>query len=38
MAWIQVACNAIYGQIIKLRIVIGIKMIKYNFSDEMFVL
>ncbi len=30
--WIQSAFNAIYGQIIKLKIVTGIKIIKYNFS------
>jgi hypothetical protein len=29
---IQSACNAIYGPITKLSTVIGIKMIKYNFS------
>lgn len=32
--WIQSACKAIYGPTIKLRTVIGIKMIKYNFSVD----
>ena len=32
IAWIQSAFSAIYGPIIKLRTVIGIRITKYNFS------
>jgi hypothetical protein len=30
--WIQFDCNAIYGPIMKLKTVMGIRMIKYSFS------
>jgi hypothetical protein len=32
IAWIQSAFSAIYGPIIKLKTVIGIRITKYNFS------
>jgi hypothetical protein len=32
IAWIQSALSAIYGPMMKLRIVIGIRITKYNFS------
>jgi hypothetical protein len=32
IAWIQSALSAMYGPIIKLKTVIGIRITKYNFS------
>ena len=36
IAWIQSAFSAIYGQITKLKTVIGMRIIKYNFSVARF--
>ena len=38
IVWIQSAFRAIYGQITKLNTVIGMSIMKYNFSVDVWVL